>query len=150
MKKKRRGCLMNKFKAGQKVRVIGDTFKADPHGLEVGSVYEIDSISKATSFNEFPPHVKLMFLVSGIKPYDLPERVHVKTGAGLHDYANLVFEDVELIAEAGQKVRMLEDDFAEGYLKGDVFETFEENGSLYFYDRDGDIRPLEVQAYETI
>jgi hypothetical protein len=45
---------------------------------------------------------------------------------------------------------MLEDDFAEGYLKGDVFETFEENGSLYFYDRDGDIRLLEVQAYETI
>jgi hypothetical protein len=140
------------FKVGQKVRVVGDTFKQDPHGLEVGAVYEVHSISPATPFNEFPPLLQLIFAIEGIEPHDLPERVHVKTGDGDMDFANLVFADVQLCeCEAPKLVRMLEDCFLDGYEEGDVFEVhYDEDGDSYFIDNDGDERSLDAHEHEII
>jgi hypothetical protein len=141
---------MKNFKKGQKVRVIADTFKHDPHGLEIGSVHVVESVSPATPFKNFPPLVQLMTMLEGKQPYDLPERIHVRYGEGFHDYANIVFEDVELVTDDGVKVRMLDDDFTDGYKKGDVFTVYEEDGDLWFEDKDGDARLLEGQEYEFI
>ncbi|MEH7116929.1 hypothetical protein V7128_05805 [Neobacillus vireti] len=148
---------MKKFQAGQKVRVIADTFKADPHGLEIGSVYTIESISPATKFKELPPMMQFIFAVGGMANVDVPERIHVKTGADpMKDYANLVFDDVELVEEThdlnGKKIRMLDDDFCDGYFKGDIFEVFwsESEGEYLFKDRVGDPRPLDCHEYELV
>jgi len=73
---------MSNFKPGQKIRIIGDTFQQDPHGLEIGSVHTIDSINEATKFEEMPPHIQLALLFQGIEKFDLPERIHIKTGSG--------------------------------------------------------------------
>ncbi|MGG3561634.1 hypothetical protein ABES03_08520 [Neobacillus rhizosphaerae] len=144
---------MSKFQAGQKVRVIGDSFKADPHNLPVGSVFVVESISPATPFKEFPPLMQLMFAMKGIKPYDLPERVHVKTGDNpFQDFANIVFEDLEMVEDySGKRVRMLEDDWAEGYGVGDVFEVHvDSEEQAYFIDKDGDVRLLADHEHEII
>lgn len=154
MKKKRRGCLMTKFKVGQKVRVVADSFKADPRGLDIGSVYTIESISLATPFNESPQMAKLVFALRGQAVYDLPECNHVKTGDNpLTDYANIVFEDIELVDDLeGKKIRMLEDDIVKSYMKGDVFEIrwSEDTEEYVFFDREGYPRPLDVYAHEVI
>jgi hypothetical protein len=144
---------MSKFQVGQKVRVIADTFKHDPHNLPIGSEYVIERINPATKFEEFPPFIQFMAALSGRAGVDIPERLHVKTGEGEEDYANLVVEDVELVNKInGKKIRMLEDDFGDGYQKGDVFEVFwsELDKQYFFTDRDGDIRPLEAHVHEVI
>jgi hypothetical protein len=139
------------FKVGQKVRVVGDTFTQDPHGLEVGAVYEVHSISPATPFKEFPPLLQLIFAIEGIEPHDLPERVHVKTGDGDMDFANLVFADVEAVEATRQRVRMLEDDFFDGYSEGDEFDVlYDLEGEAFFHDHDGDARFLVDQEHEVI
>ncbi|UKL30026.1 hypothetical protein [Bacillus phage PK2] len=137
------------YKVGQKVRVIGDTFKADPHGLKTGEVYTIESISPATKFEEFPPLVKLIYAMEGLPKVDLPPRVHVKTGDGELDYANLVFEDVELVSS--NRVRMLEDDFFDGYSEGDEFNVlYDDEGDGFIVDHEGDARFLVDHAHEFI
>jgi hypothetical protein len=144
---------MSKFQVGQKIRVIGDTFKQDPHGLPIGSEYVIERINPATKFNEFPPFIKLMMSLQGKAGTDLPERVHVKTGDGPDEYANLVLEDIELVVELhGKKARMLEDDFVDGYRKGDVFEIVwsDSEEEYIFFDREGDPRPLSVHEHEIV
>jgi hypothetical protein len=138
------------IKAGQKVRIIGDTFTQDPHLLEIGSVYEVHSISPATEFKDFPPLLQFIFAVEGIEPHDLPERVHVKTGDGEMDFANIVLEDVEVI-DGIKRVRMLEDDFFDGYSEGDEFDVlFDEEGDGFFHDHDGDVRFLVDHEHEII
>jgi hypothetical protein len=145
---------MSKFQVGQKVRVIGDTFKQDPHNVEIGTVVEVHSISPEVPFEQFDPFMKLLFAMNGIEPFDLPERVHVKLGDNeFEDYANLIFEDVELVEDDGKfKVRMLEDDVADGYFEGDVLEAYysPEHEEYVFVDCDGDERPLDVHEHERV
>lgn len=127
--------MLNNFKAGQKIRVVGDSFKNDPHGLAVGTEWTVDHVIPPTPFKSFPPIVQLQFALQGIKPYDLPARVHVKTGNNpMRDYANLVLEDVELVVEPeeGVRVRMLEEDLSGGFSFGDEFEIYKEDGELVF------------------
>jgi hypothetical protein len=156
---------MKNFEIGQLVRVIGDSFTADPHGLEIGTIAEVHSISPATKFKDFPPLVQLMVISTGAEPTDLPERVHVKTGDGALEYANIVFEDLELVDEEeieelddweefededfdyesyGEYIRMNEDDWIGDYSEGDVFEVlYNKEGEALFIDNAGDERFLE-------
>jgi hypothetical protein len=149
------------FEKGQHIRVIGDTFKIDPHGLEIGSIHEVHSISPAIKQENFPSIVKFMFRLEGKELHDLPERVHVKTGESFQDYANLVYEDVELylfgeVMEPPSddeedyedyiyEVQMLEDDVTDGYNEGDIFSVYvNKEGEPFFYDLDGDARYLHI------
>lgn len=141
---------MSNFKAGQRVRVVGDSFPIDPHGLPVGSVFKIESVHPSEHFNDFPPFVKFIYAKLGHTDFTIPERVHVKTGVSATAYANIPTEDVELVASEGSQVRMTEDDWSDGYRAGDVFETFEDDGELYFYDNDGDIRPLDSHPHTLV
>jgi hypothetical protein len=153
MKNKRSVVSMtNKFQAGQKVRVIGDTFKNDPHGLPIGKIVEVHSISPATPFSEFDPLMRLVFAMNGIEPFDLPERVHVKLSDDDMDFTNIVFEDVE-VAEVTvpKKIRMLEDCVCDGFTAGDVLDVeVLSDGELVFIDLDGDERSLEAYDHEIV
>lgn len=140
------------YKAGQKVRVIGDSFKQDPHGVETGTVLEVVRINEAVKFEDIPPMVKLLMAMSGMtEKIDIPERVHALTEDG--DKVNLVFADVEL-AEAPKKiqVKMLEDDFLGDYSEGDVFEaTYSTTEEAYFFiDNNGDLRWTDDQEHEVL
>jgi hypothetical protein len=142
------------IKKGTKIRVIGDTFEKDPHGLEIGKTYTVDHVTPAMTFEEFPPMVQLLFLLEGIEPHDIPERVHIKFGNGLDDYGNVPLYDLEVIGEAQPApthVRMLEDDFFDGYSAGDVFEvSYDEEGDGFFTDHDGDTRFLVDHEHEIV
>lgn len=152
--------MTNKFKAGQKIRVIADTFEKDTHGLPIGSIHTIDTIKPPVKFEELDPFMQLMLAMEGMENLDLPSRIHVRTGNGHNDFANLVFADVELVSEDAVEapktktiqVRMLEDDICEGFYDGDVFTaTYDEKFDEYtFIDNDGDSRSLSAQEHEII
>jgi hypothetical protein len=137
-----------KFHAGQKVRIIGDTFEADPHMLPIGEVFTVESISPATKFEDFPPMIQFIIAIEGLPETDLPERVHIRFGDGFEDFGNVVFEDLEPV-EA--RVKMLEDDFFDGYSEGDEFEVqYDDEGDGFFTDKDGDTRFLVDHEHEII
>lgn len=141
---------MENFKKGQKIVVVGDTFQGDPHGIDLGTILEVELIQKAVDFKDFPPEVQLIYLMSGHEPVDLPQRIHVKLNE--KDYANLVFEDVQLYEENGatahsfsdgaiHTIEMTEDCFDGGFAIGDQFEVYtDESGNAVFQDNDGDER----------
>lgn len=167
---------MKKIQPGDKVKIIADTFEIDPHELEVGSVYEVLEVVPATKFEDLPEEVQQIIMAEEGFPYDIPERLHVKTGESIfgesegtqadelfailfgdmYDYANVPVTDVVLVGreEAGSKikVKMTEDDFFEGYEAGDVFEAVYEPdmGSFVFNDNDGDPRELSEHRHEVI
>lgn len=140
---------MSNFYVGQRVRIVSDSFKNDPHNLPIGSVHVISAITPPIPFEEFPAEIKATMMFTGQEPFDLPERAHIKTGFDpFNDFANVVYEDLEPVEHArGRKIRMTDDDIADGYSRGDVFKVFEYDGELVFEDRDGDIRPLESHEY---
>lgn len=177
------------FQPGQKVRIVADSFKNDPHELQLGSVYEIEFITPPVKYEEFPPITRMMMKLEGMEEFDLPARVHVQYGVYETDYANIVFEDVELVSDdtsltfdpseyvdvtdtnelqkfvmefmesqqsptavkVPSKVRILEDDFWDGFSHGDEFEVFQtDDGDLMFEDLDGDSRHVEDFTHEII
>jgi hypothetical protein len=147
---------MANIQKGSKIRVIGDTFTADPHGLEIGSIHEVVEVHDSVEWEEFPPLVQFIFAMQGKEGTDLPERYMVRFGPDIeNDFANVVAADVEIVeAESKEpfKIRMLEDDFVEGYFEGDEFEAFYSTSEeeYLFFDRDGDARPLDVHAHERV
>lgn len=142
---------MAKFKIGQKVRIIADTFTNDPHELPIGTEGTIQHIHEATPASDMG-HLEVAYLkeVVGMEPFDVPERYVVSTGDSFFDlFGNVVAEDITALEGEGMKVRMLETDI--GYEKGDVFVVFEdEDGEFVFHDRDGDERTLEYHEYEIV
>jgi hypothetical protein len=147
---------MSKIQVGSKVRVIGDSFQADPHGMEIGSVHEVVEVHDSVEWNEFPPLVQFIFAMQGQEGVDLPTRYMVRYGPDIeNDYANFVETDIELVEEETKepfRVRLLEDDFADGYSIGDEFEAFWSSSEeeWLFFDNDGDARPLDVHPHEVV
>lgn len=142
---------MKNFEVGQKVRVVGDTFKHDPHGVPVGEEVDIEKIIPEIPFEEFPPMIKLVFAMSGRREkFDLPTRARVKYGEV--GFTNIPLTDIEPVSYEPKKVRMLEDDFFEGYEEGDILEAFysETKDEYMFTDKDGDVRFLVDHNHEEI
>jgi hypothetical protein len=140
---------MSKFQVGQKVRVISDTFEADPHGRKIGEVHTIQEVQPATPWEEFPTMVRLLFAMQGKENIDLPERYLVRFGPDENDYTNFVDEDIELVEKEQGKtiqIEMLEDGWLEEYEEGQQFTATlnPDDGRYYFIDNDGDTRPVDA------
>jgi hypothetical protein len=150
--------MENNFKKGQTVRIIGDNFTTDQHGFENGTLGIIEEFVPFTPFEELPPFVQLIYALGGDEGVDLPARIHLhildEDGDIIDEmdggFANVLPEDIEPIAQGGQQIVLLEDDIAEGFDKGDVFETHVFDGEVVFTDKDGDYRRVENFEHKVI
>lgn len=144
---------MKKPEVGQKIRIIGDTFEQDPHQLDIGSVYNIDAVNPATKKEDLGPMEELLLSMLGEEPFDIPARVRVQFGPDVMEYANVPFEDFEIVEQDAElKVRMLQDDGLGGFKKGEVFKArYEEYVEEYvFTDKDGDERFVSDHEHEVL
>lgn len=160
---------MTNLTKGSTIKIVGDTFKADPHNLPIGSIHKVLDIHDAVRFDEFPPHIKLAFLFEGKEPFDLPKRAFVRYGTREDEFANIVLEDLEVVdglevdstqdysstplseVSDGDTVEMLEDDYCDAFEGGQKFEVFRDSdGELSFIDNDGDARSLDGKEFRKI
>lgn len=147
---------MNNFKIGQKVKIIGDSFAPDTHDFENGTIGIVEELVPATKFEDLPPVVQFLFAINGQDGLDLPERVHLSilNSDGEKDdehFANVIPTDIVPEVQEGVRVRLLEDDFADGFQSGDEFDVIvDEDDDPMFVDNDGDERYLENFNYEVI
>ena len=178
------------IKPGMKVRVIADSFKADPHEVPIGSELVVRSTYPSVKVEDMNQAEMYIVMENFGEVVDLPARIYVEDIPGIHMFALIPVQDVEVIDSSTSafydpenflssyghitlsddsfwnedwadedwddcteeeepeefiKIEMLQDDYFEGYVKGDIFdaEYDEDHGSYIFTDHDGDLRQLD-------